>query len=190
MTGTNRVVWSEGLYLRTQHFQQQDRHVEALMRAALQAAPWQPHGFTRLELDRAALDAGQIAIRSARGLFPDGTPFSIPETAAPPPPVSDSGGGVRRGASGAAGGTVWRGHDGPRPCRAVRYALPGRDRRGARHGAERCGTGGGRDRPAEPALPWPERGDCGVRDASRCACRRACGPTVRWPFRMATCHPR
>jgi type VI secretion system protein ImpJ len=95
MTGTNRVVWSEGLYLRTQHFQQQDRHVEAMMRAALQAAPWQPHGFTRLELDRAALDAGQIAIRSARGLFPDGTPFSIPETTAPPPPMA-----VAAGASG------------------------------------------------------------------------------------------
>ena len=97
MTGTNRVVWSEGLYLRTQHFQQQDRHGEALMRAGLQAAPWQPHGFTRLELDRAALDAGQISIRSAQGLFPDGTPFSIPETTAPPPPVP-----VAAGAAGVA----------------------------------------------------------------------------------------
>ena len=63
MSGTNRVLWSEGLYLRTQHFQQQDRHAEALMRAALQAAPWQPHGFTRLELDRAALDANASAPR-------------------------------------------------------------------------------------------------------------------------------
>ena len=75
MSGTNRVVWSEGLYLRTQHFQQQDRHAEALMRAGLQAAAWQPQGFSRLELDRAALDAGQVAIRAAEGLFPDGTPF-------------------------------------------------------------------------------------------------------------------
>lgn len=87
MSGTNRVVWSEGLFLRTQHFQQQDRHAEALMRAALQAAPWQAYGFSRLELDRAALDAGRVAIRQAAGLFPDGTPFAIPETAAPPPPV-------------------------------------------------------------------------------------------------------
>ncbi len=87
MTGTNRVVWSEGLFLRTQHFQQQDRHADTLMRAALQTAAHQPYGFSRLELDRAGLDAGQVAIRSAEGLFPDGTPFSIPETAAPPPPV-------------------------------------------------------------------------------------------------------
>ena len=97
MSGTNRVVWSEGLYLRTQHFQQQDRHAEALMRAGLQAAAWQPQGFSRLELDRAALDAGQVAIRAAEGLFPDGTPFSIPQTAAPPPPVA-----IAAGAAGVA----------------------------------------------------------------------------------------
>ncbi len=97
MSGSNRVLWSEGLYLRTQHFQQQDRHAEALMRAGLQAAPWQPWGFSRLEFDRAALDAGQLAIRVAEGLFPDGTPFRVPETAAPPPPVP-----VAAGASGTA----------------------------------------------------------------------------------------
>ncbi|MFZ1469245.1 MAG: type VI secretion system baseplate subunit TssK [Paracoccaceae bacterium] len=97
MTDSNRVVWSEGLYLRTQHFQQQDRHTGALMRAGLQAAAHQPYGFSRLELDRAGLDAGQVAIRAAEGLFPDGTPFSIPETAAPPPPVP-----VVAGASGLA----------------------------------------------------------------------------------------
>ena len=90
-------MWSEGLYLRTQHFQQQDRHADALMRAGLQTAAHQPYGFSRLELDRAGLDAGQVAIRAAEGLFPDGTPFSIPETAAPPPPVP-----VTAGASGLA----------------------------------------------------------------------------------------
>ncbi len=97
MSGSNRVLWSEGLYLRTQHFQQQDRHTEALMRAGLQAAPWQPWGFSKLEFDRAALDAGQLAIRSAAGLFPDGTPFQVPETAAPPPPIP-----VAAGAAGTA----------------------------------------------------------------------------------------
>lgn len=96
MSERNRVVWSEGLYLRTQHFQQQDRHAEALMRAGLLVAPWQPHGFTRIELDRAALDAGQIAIRLAEGIFPDGTPFAIPDSAAPPAPIR-----IVAGASGA-----------------------------------------------------------------------------------------
>jgi type VI secretion system protein ImpJ len=37
MNDANRVLWSEGLFLRTQHFQQQDRHTEFLVRGALQA---------------------------------------------------------------------------------------------------------------------------------------------------------
>ena len=84
MTERNKVVWSEGLFLRTQHFQQQDRYTEGLMRAALQAAPWQSFGFTSLQLDKAALDAGSLAIARAEGLLPDGTAFSIPESMAAP----------------------------------------------------------------------------------------------------------
>lgn len=83
----NRVVWSEGLFLRTQHFQQQDRHAEALVRSTLAAHPLQHYGFAHLTLDRAALEAGLIAITSAAGLFPDGTAFSIPDDAEAPPPL-------------------------------------------------------------------------------------------------------
>ena len=32
MTWTNRVVWQEGMFLRAQHFQQQDRWLEMLVR--------------------------------------------------------------------------------------------------------------------------------------------------------------
>ena len=39
MSDKNKVVWSEGLFLRTQHLQQQDRYTEGLVRGALQAAP-------------------------------------------------------------------------------------------------------------------------------------------------------
>ena len=35
MTDRNKVVWSEGQYLRTQHLQQQDRHFDWLLRQAL-----------------------------------------------------------------------------------------------------------------------------------------------------------
>jgi type VI secretion system protein ImpJ len=88
MSERNKVVWSEGLFLRTQHFQQQDRYAEGLMRAALRAAPLQSFGFTRLELDKAALDAGQIALTAAEGLFADGTPFSIPADTPAPKPIT------------------------------------------------------------------------------------------------------
>lgn len=87
MTETNRVLWSEGLFLRTQHFQQQDRFFEATARATLQAGQLHVFGFRELTLDPALLDAGRIAVTSARGIFPDGTPFAIPETMDPPPPL-------------------------------------------------------------------------------------------------------
>lgn len=83
----NKVVWSEGLFLRTQHFQQQDRHTETLVRGALRAAPLQPFGFTRIELDRSALDSGLVGLEAAEGLFPDGTPFALSETTYPAEPV-------------------------------------------------------------------------------------------------------
>jgi len=85
---TNRVLWSEGLFLRPQHFQQQDRATEALVHGALRASHLQPWGFSALALDSASLDVGRVAIASARGLFPDGTPFAIPETMDPPEPLA------------------------------------------------------------------------------------------------------
>jgi type VI secretion system protein ImpJ len=88
MTGTSRVLWSEGLFLRPQHFQQQDRHAEALVRGALAAGRLQTCGFTELALDAALLEAGRVAVASAAGIFPDGTPFAIPETMDPPEPVA------------------------------------------------------------------------------------------------------
>ena len=87
MTDSNKVVWSEGLFLRTQHFQQQDRYAEALVRGALRAAPMQSWGFTRLQLDTASLNAGQVAVEEASGILPDGTPFSIPDDMDAPTPV-------------------------------------------------------------------------------------------------------
>ena len=96
MTDKNKVVWSEGLFLRTQHLQQQDRYVEGLVRGAMQVSPLQNFGFRQLKLDPAALEAGRIGIEQASGIFPDGTPFNIPETMDAPTPAvvtakSDSG---------------------------------------------------------------------------------------------------
>jgi type VI secretion system protein ImpJ len=87
MTINNRVVWSEGLFLRPQHFQQQDRFVERyieLRSAALRAHAW---GFGALELDRDLLATGKIALRAAKGVFPDGTPFAMPDDDPVPPAI-------------------------------------------------------------------------------------------------------
>ncbi len=86
MTWTNRVVWQEGMFLRAQHFQQQDRWLEFLVRARSAALRPHPWGVVEMAIDRDLLATGRFALSSAVGVFEDGTPFAIPgETDHPPP---------------------------------------------------------------------------------------------------------
>lgn len=90
MSSNNKVIWSQGLFIRPQHLQQQDRYVEGFVEgrcAALRTFPW---GFQELRLDHQLLTIGKVAIRSARGVFPDGTPFDIPNDVNPPEPLEIS----------------------------------------------------------------------------------------------------
>ncbi|MBV8459087.1 MAG: type VI secretion system baseplate subunit TssK [Acetobacteraceae bacterium] len=87
MTWTNRVVWQEGMFLRAQHFQQQDRHFDQVMRAVLTAAHPYPWGVTNLTIDRDLLATGRFAVSAASGLFQDGTSFAIPEETDHPVPL-------------------------------------------------------------------------------------------------------
>ncbi|MGA8052255.1 MAG: type VI secretion system baseplate subunit TssK, partial [Burkholderiales bacterium] len=84
MSANGKVVWSEGLFLQPQHFQQQDRHFETLVDARLRALASHGHGFVELELDPAALVLGKVQLARARGVLPDGTPFDIPAADAGP----------------------------------------------------------------------------------------------------------
>ncbi|WP_223879028.1 type VI secretion system baseplate subunit TssK [Chitinimonas arctica] len=69
----NRVIWSEGLFLQPQHFQQQERHVERLVAAAtMNDWFW---GCQQLRLDGARLVMGKLGLERASGRFRDGTPF-------------------------------------------------------------------------------------------------------------------
>jgi type VI secretion system protein ImpJ len=94
MSAYNKILWSEGLFLRPQHFQQQSRYFERLLETrcfALRSHPW---GCAELELERDMLSIGKFALRRAVGVFPDGTPFRIPEDDAAPAPL-DVGAQVR-----------------------------------------------------------------------------------------------
>jgi len=77
MKGLAKVAWSEGMLLRPQHFQQQDRflyHVARLRHARLM-----PHGYGISDFahDDQALGLGQVSLIRASGLFPDGMPFQF-----------------------------------------------------------------------------------------------------------------
>ncbi|HTZ71744.1 MAG TPA: type VI secretion system baseplate subunit TssK [Acetobacteraceae bacterium] len=87
MTWTNRVLWREGMFLRAQHFQQQDRFADQVGRARLAAIRAHAWGVTSLSLDRDLLATGRFALLAAEGLFEDGTPFVIPRDADHPPPL-------------------------------------------------------------------------------------------------------
>ena len=87
MSYAARVVWSEGMFLRTQHFQQQDRWVDGLVRGATQGLRSNGWGFRELELEPGLLTQGKLALRRAEGVMPDGTPFSIPAEAQHPEPI-------------------------------------------------------------------------------------------------------
>lgn len=79
MVWQRKVVWSEGMFLRPQHFQQQERYLDFLVQTrALAAQPffW---GFSELTLDSDLLALGKIGLISAQGLLPDGTPFKFPQ---------------------------------------------------------------------------------------------------------------
>ena len=79
MSEYSRVVWSEGMFLRPQHFQQHDRYIESWVNGrclGLRGFDW---GFRSLRLDQGQLAIGRLALLECRGLFADGTPFSLPD---------------------------------------------------------------------------------------------------------------
>jgi len=78
MKDEHKVVWSEGMFLRPQHFQQQERYLETVIQRRIAYADELHFGFHSLEIDENALALGTLVIQSARGVMPDGTPFSIP----------------------------------------------------------------------------------------------------------------
>jgi len=87
MSWSNKVIWSEGMFLQPQHFQQQNRYHEQLLEnrvAPLFGYHW---GFSNLELNSAALMLGKIQLTSARGIFPDGTSFNFPDHDRAPLPL-------------------------------------------------------------------------------------------------------
>ena len=74
MTWSNRVVWLEGMFLRVQHFQQQDRWVEGLVRDRTNSL--RPHAWGLVDgaINRNLLGTGQFALANASGVFETARP--------------------------------------------------------------------------------------------------------------------
>ncbi|MGC5779943.1 type VI secretion system baseplate subunit TssK [Methylobacterium sp. NFXW15] len=73
MTVVSKPLWSEGMLVRPQHFQQYDRWIESLVEGrvgGLSAFGW---GVRRLVLASELLPLGRFALRSVSAVMPDGT---------------------------------------------------------------------------------------------------------------------
>lgn len=92
MSFLSRVVWSEGMYIGPHHFQAQSRYFEDSAQFVAAALRRDYYGFLGCEMDAEALRNGTLAVLHARGIFPDGLLFKMPEADPLPParPIADS----------------------------------------------------------------------------------------------------
>jgi type VI secretion system protein ImpJ len=87
MSWDNRVLWSEGTFLQPQHLQQHDRFLESHLELRTRGLGPYSWGFAEIVLDESLLELGKVAVQSARGVMPDGTPFECPGRDPLPPPL-------------------------------------------------------------------------------------------------------
>lgn len=90
MSLRNPPIWRDGAFIRPNHFQQQARHHDYLVRRRADAINAYQYGLESIEINQENLLHGRVSLVSASGIFPDGTVFEIPgET--PPPQALDIG---------------------------------------------------------------------------------------------------
>lgn len=92
MSQFSKVIWSDGLFVKPHHFQQQTRWTEKLVSRNAQAVQPFNFGFEELQVDEDMMGLGRIALSHASGIFPDGTPFNCPTEDETPEPLEISDG--------------------------------------------------------------------------------------------------
>lgn len=72
----HKVIWQEGMLLRPQHFQHNDRyyHQQLKQTRLLGSDAW---GFLTLEVDLQYLNLGKVVVNQASGVLPDGSLFEL-----------------------------------------------------------------------------------------------------------------
>lgn len=79
MSVNSKVIWSEGMFLRPQHFQQQSRYLESFIERRYSAQGAHSWGLQSIQIDREPLALGKVSISNIQAIFPDGTPFCAPD---------------------------------------------------------------------------------------------------------------
>jgi len=84
MAMNRKVVWSEGMLLTPQHFQQWDRHVEGLIAERFNTQNSIGWGVTEVDIDHDGLANGRLTLLKCSVVFPDGLVVEIPDHDAAP----------------------------------------------------------------------------------------------------------
>jgi len=79
----DKVIWQEGMLLRPQHLQHNDRYVDYQLKFRTRFLTRYAWGFLALEIDAQFLNMGQLVVSRASGVLPDGSLFELNGTAAP-----------------------------------------------------------------------------------------------------------
>ncbi|AGI22649.1 type VI secretion system baseplate subunit TssK [Pseudomonas sp. MT3] len=73
----HKVIWREGMLLRPQHFQQNDRYHDHQLKSRTRLLGRYAWGFFGLEIDSQFLATGKLVLSRASGVLPDGTLFDL-----------------------------------------------------------------------------------------------------------------
>ena len=87
MSDTTRVAWTEGMFLRPQHFQQSDKHFSHLIKQVCNGNLADPWGILELDIDTELLNTGQFAIDFLSAITPDLLPIDMPRSTSLPEPL-------------------------------------------------------------------------------------------------------
>ena len=69
MSWYSKVFWSEGLFLRPHHLQQNDRYVEHLIEKRTRHVTPYPWGFEQIDIDQDLAHQSKFAVRRASGMM-------------------------------------------------------------------------------------------------------------------------
>ena len=73
----HKVIWQEGMLLRPQHLQHNDRYYDHQMKTRTRLLGSYTWGFLNLEIDLQFLNMGKLVISQASGILPDGSLFEL-----------------------------------------------------------------------------------------------------------------
>lgn len=87
MGDNTRVAWTEGMFLRPQHFQQSDKHIANVIQQVCSGNLADPWGILEVAIDTELLKSGQFAIESLSAITPDLLPIDMPQSTSLPEPL-------------------------------------------------------------------------------------------------------